>query len=143
MEEKKFIQSPADGNPTSGVPIRLTHAALVTSTLDPSIRFYVDVLGLHLRVKEEDPLRPGRMRAMLTDVEGNDIIELIEFHEMPHASVPGRGAIHHVGFCLPKRDWHALRSRLDAAGYPYQEIENRLFIRDADSVVLEIEVSTH
>ena len=143
MEEKHTIQSQAEGTTKSTAPIRLTHAALVTSTLQYSINFYVDVLGLRLRVHEEDPLRPGRMRAMLTDKEGQDIIELIEFPEMPHASVPGRGAIHHVGFCLPQRDWHALRSRLDAAGYPYQEIENRLFIRDADSVVLEIEVSAH
>lgn len=137
------MHNPADGKKKSTAPIRLTHAALVTSTLDNSIRFYVDVLGLQVRVKEEDPLRPGRMRAMLSDQEGHDIIELIEFPEMPHVSVPGRGAIHHVGFCLPQRDWHALRSRLDAAGYPYQEIDHRLFIRDADSVVLEIELSAH
>ena len=143
MEQKNHIQNQADANKKSAAPIQLTHAALVTSTLDNAIHFYVDVLGLKLRAKEEDPLRPGRMRAMLTDIEGQDIIELIEFPEMPHASVPGRGAIHHVGFCLPQRDWHALRSRLDAAGYPYQEIENRLFIRDADSVVLEIEVGSN
>jgi|GEM_PF-427521 len=143
MEENTNIDSQTNGNTEPAAPIRLTHTALVTSTLENSIHFYVNVLGLRLRVKEEDPLRPGRMRAMLTDKDERDIIELIEFPEMPHASVPGRGAIHHVGFCLPQRDWHALRSRLDAAGYPYQEIENRLFIRDADSVVLEIEVNAH
>ncbi|MBX2822795.1 MAG: VOC family protein [Rhodothermaceae bacterium] len=143
MEEHTNIDSQPNGDAKPTAPIRLTHAALVTSTLENSIHFYVNVLGLRLRCKEEDPLRPGRMRAMLTDKDEQDIIELIEFPEMPHASVPGRGAIHHVGFCLPQRDWHALRSRLDAAGYPYQEIENRLFIRDADSVVLEIEVNAH
>ena len=143
MEENTNIDNKTNGKTKPTAPIRLTHAALVTSALENSIHFYVNVLGLQLRVKEEDPLRPGRMRAMLADKDEQDIIELIEFPEMPHASVPGRGAIHHVGFCLPQRDWHALRSRLDAAGYPYQEIENRLFIRDADSVVLEIEVSTH
>ena len=120
--------------------IRLTHTALVSTSLDESITFYVDILGLTLRIREEDPLRPGRERAMLTDSEGSDIIELIEFPEMPHTSIPGRGAIHHVGFCLPQRNWHALRSRLDAIGHPYQEIENRLFIRDSDSVVIEIEM---
>ena len=131
MEEK---------NSDTTSPIRLTHAALVTTTLDASIQFYVTILGLALRIREEDPLRPGRMRAMLMDSDGHDVIELIEFPEMPHSSVPGRGALHHVGFSLPKRNWQALRSRLDAQGYPYQEIENRLFIRDADSVVLEIEI---
>ena len=121
MEEKN-----TNNHTRSTPPIRLTHAALVTTTLEESIRFYVDILGLELRIKEEDPLRPGRMRAMLIDSEGQDVIELIEFPEMPHSSVPGRGALHHVGFCLPKRSWQALRSRLDAEGHPYQEIENRL-----------------
>ena len=122
-------------------PIRLTHAALVTSNLEDAIQFYVEILGLTLRIQEEDPLRPGRQRAMLTDYEGGDVIELISFPEMPHTSVPGRGAIHHVGFCLPQRNWHALRSHLDTVGHPYQEVENRLFIRDTDSVVLEIEMA--
>ena len=120
--------------------IRLTHAALVTSCLDDAINFYVDVLGLALRVKEEDPIRKGRMRAMLMDAAGVDVIEIIEITEMSHTSIPGRGAIHHIGFSLPERDWHSLRSRLDALGYPYQEVQRRLFIRDADHVVLEIEV---
>lgn len=120
--------------------IRLTHAALVTTSLDDAIRFYVDVLGLVLRVREEDPIRKGRMRAMLMDAAGIDVIEIIEIPEMAHTSIPGRGAIHHIGFSLPEREWHSLRSRLDALGYPYQEVQRRLFIRDADHVVLEIEV---
>jgi len=40
---------------------------------------------------------------------------------------------------VPATDWHALRARLDAAGYPYQEVHQRLFVRDADGLVLEIE----
>jgi glyoxylase I family protein len=80
------------------------------------------------------------MRAMLMDTARIDVIEIIEIPEMAHSSIPGRGAIHHIGFSLPERAWHSLRSRLDALGYPYQEVQRRLFIRDADHVVLEIEV---
>ena len=140
MKEKKNTHDQTADTIESTSPIRLTHAALVTKTLQESIKFYVEVLCLKLRTKEEDPLRPGRMRAMLMDSAGNDVIELIEFPEMPHASVPGRGALHHVGFCLPRRSWQELRSRLDALGHPYQEVDDRLFIRDSDSVVLEIEI---
>ena len=121
--------------------IQLTHAAIVTLNLDRSIAFYTDILGLSLRVREEDPLRKGRQRAMLIDAAGTDIIEVIEFPEMPHASIPGRGAIHHIGFRLPERNWHTLRSHMDTVGYPYKEVEGRLFVRDADSIVLEIEKS--
>jgi glyoxylase I family protein len=76
---------------------------------------------------------------MLTDRNAHDVIEIIEMPEMAHPSVPGRGGIHHLGFRLPERDWHSLRARLDAAQYPYQEVKGRLFVRDADGLVLEIE----
>lgn len=119
--------------------IRLDHASIMTAALDEAIGFYVDVLGLTLRVVEDDPIREDRRRAMLTDDEGRDILEIMEVTDMEHPTVPGRGGIHHLGFALPSDAWHALRSRLDAEAYPYQEQENRLFVRDADGLVLEIE----
>ena len=119
--------------------IRLTHAAVMTANLDIALHFYVHILGLSVRTREEDPIRRGRMRAMLVDTEGADVVEIIEMPEMVHASIPGRGGIHHIGFCLPQRDWHALRARMDAANYPYDEIEGRLFVRDADQLILEVE----
>lgn len=115
----------------------------MTTDLDEAVSFYVDLLGLDCRVVEDDPIREGRRRAMLADEHGHDIVELIEMTEMKHPSVPGRGGIHHLGFSLEKREWHALRSRLDAAGYPYQEMKKRLFVRDADGLVLEIEHAMH
>ena len=124
---------------SEGGAIRLTHAALMTKNLSEAIQFYIDIVGLKLRVEEEDPIRAGHHRAMLVDVTGADVIELIEYPELQHASIPGHGAINHIGFHLSKRDWHTLRSKLDTLGYPYQEIENKLFLRDKDEVVLEIE----
>ena len=111
----------------------------MTTDLDEATAFYVDLLGLTLRTVEDDPVREGRKRAMLGDGTGQAVVELIEMPEMAHPSVPGRGAIHHIGFSLSSRDWHSLRSRLDAAGHSYQEVKGRLFVRDADGLVLEIE----
>ena len=119
--------------------VRLTHAALMTQNLDQAIEFYTSILGLDLRVDEEDPIRTGHRRAMLADRTDTDVIELIEYPNMMHTSVPGRGAVNHIGFSMPERIWHSLRSRLDESGYPYQEIDGRLFLRDPDEVVLEIE----
>lgn len=132
--------SPKEENMPIDRTIRLTHAALMTHDLKKAIDFYTDMLGLSLRVEEEDPIRQGHQRAMLVDGSGHDVIELIEYAELKHASIPGRGAINHVGFALASRNWHSLRSRLDTLGYPYQELEGRLFLRDPDEVVLEIEV---
>ena len=127
--------------PVEAGSIQLTHAAIMTTQLEASISFYRDILGLALRIEEEDPIRKGRQRAMLTDAHGNDIIELIEMPEWNHPHIPGKGSIHHVGFSLSIDQWQALRSRLDQLQYPYQEVGHRLFIRDADSLVIEVEHS--
>lgn len=119
--------------------IWLTHAAIMTTHIDESISFYRDILGLTLRTVEDDPIRKGRRRAMMTDSDGSDVVEIIEMTDMAHPSIPGRGGIHHIGFTLPSREWHSLRSRMDAEEYEYQEIEGRLFIRDADGLILEVE----
>lgn len=121
------------------VDVQLDHASIVTTDLDEATSFYVDLLGLSLRTVEDDPVREGRQRALLTDDRDRDVVELIEMSEMKHPSVPGRGGIHHVGFSFSPREWHSLRSRLDAADYPYEEVKGRLFVRDADGLVLEIE----
>lgn len=135
--------TPQDSHQTSerdsDFRLKLDHASVMTTDLDEAVSFYVDLLGLDLRVVEDDPVREGRRRAMLADDVGHDIVELIEMPEMEHPSVPGRGGIHHLGFSLEQREWHSLRSRLDAAGYAYQEMKGRLFVRDADGLVLEIE----
>jgi glyoxylase I family protein len=130
-------------NPTStdapSLDVRLDHASVMTTDLEAATEFYVELLGLTLRTVEADPVREGRQRAMLGDGRGRAVIELIEMPEMEHPSVPGRGAIHHVGFRLSDRDWHSLRSRLDAADHEYREVKGRLFVRDTDGLVLEIE----
>ena len=128
--------SPTDApSPT----VRLDHASVMTTDLEGATDFYVQLLGLTLRSVEDDPVREGRKRAMLGDGRGYAVLELIEMPEMEHPSVPGRGGVHHVGFRLPDRDWHSLRSRLDAADHEYREVKERLFVRDADGLVLEIE----
>lgn len=129
--------SSTDASASSSV--QLNHASVMTTDLEEATSFYVDLLGLTLRTVEEDPIREGRQRAMLGDGTGHAVVELIEMPEMAHPSVPGRGAIHHIGFSLSPRDWHALRSRLDATEYSYQEVKGRLFVRDTDGLVLEIE----
>lgn len=123
----------------STLDVRLDHASVMTTDLEAATTFYVELLGLTLRTVEDDPVREGRKRAMLGDGRDRALIELIEMPEMEHPSVPGRGAIHHIGFSLSDRDWHSLRSRLDAADHSYQEVKGRLFVRDTDGLVLEIE----
>jgi glyoxylase I family protein len=132
---------PSTDSPTNApsTTVRLDHASIMTTDLEAATDFYVELLGLALRTVEDDPVREGRKRAMLGDGRGYAVLELIEMPEMEHPSVPGRGGVHHVGFRLPARDWHSLRSRLDAADHEYREVKERLFVRDTDGLVLEIE----
>jgi glyoxylase I family protein len=111
----------------------------MTTDMETSVAFYRDILGLIVGIIEDDPIRKGRQRALLEDAAGNAVVEIVEMTEMSHPSIPGRGGIHHIGFSLPRRDWHALRSRMDACRYRYEEVAGRLFVRDADGLVLEIE----
>lgn len=120
-------------------PIRLDHAAIMTTQLEAAVDFYTHLMGLTLRVIEDDPIRKGRQRALLVDDAGRDILEIIAMPELAHPAIPGRGGLHHLGFRLPPRDWHSLRARLDASRYHYQEIEGRLFVRDLDGLILEVE----
>lgn len=117
----------------------LDHAAVMTADLDPAVDFYSDLLGLRVNIVESDPIRQGRRRAMLFDSNGRDVLEIIEMTELRHRVVPGAGAVHHLGFRFPTEDWKALRQRLDNQKYPYEEVAGRLFVRDMDGLVLEIE----
>ena len=136
MTRPRDSSTPDD--PTA-LDVQLDHASIMTTDLDEAISFYVDLVGLSLRTVEDDPVREGRRRALLTDAQDRDVIELIEMEEMKHPSVPGRGGIHHLGFSLSPREWHSLRSRLDVVDHPYEEVKGRLFARDADGLVLEIQ----
>lgn len=132
-------QTPTPMPSPTDAPIRLDHAAIMTTDLERAAGFYTGLLGLRLHRVEDDPIRRGRRRAMLTDAGGREVLEILEMTEMAHPTIPGRGGLHHLGFRLPTRRWHALRARLDADGYPYQEVQGCLFVRDADGLVLELE----
>lgn len=131
--------APSDTPRESGPSVRLDHAAVTTTDIDRAIAFYGDVIGLEVADIAPDPLREGRTRAMLTDAEGREVLELLEMSELEHPAIPGRGGTHHLGFRFPEPEWHTLRARLDAADHPYRELEDRLFVRDADGLILEIE----
>lgn len=129
----------SDAGPRVTASVRLDHAAITTSDIDRALTFYRNVVGLDVREIEPDPLREGRTRALLTDARGRAVLEILEMTELEHPAIPGRGGMHHLGFRLPETDWLSLRSRLDASDHPYRELEDRLFVRDADGLILEIE----
>ena len=115
--------------------IWLHRVRVATRRFDEALQFYVGTLGLALRTVELDPAHPTRFRAVLVDAEARDALELVE-------AAPGEGGapvMSELGFCLPRRAWHALRVRLDTQGYPYALAGNALQLKDADGRVLWVE----
>ena len=80
MTRPRDSSTPDD--PTA-LDVQLDHASIMTTDLDEAISFYVDLIGLSPRTVEDDPVRDGRKRAMLTDevdVERDGLVEVGRHH---------------------------------------------------------------
>ncbi len=135
------------------------HAGLTVTSLDRSLAFYHDVLGLEVVMEQE---KEGGYLAAIVGYPGTHVrmahlalpgggrIELFEYLEPPGRGTPGEPrdiGITHI--CLVVADIQAAYTRLLAAGAtpfsPPVEIDtgaNRgawgLYVRDPDGIVLEI-----
>ncbi len=120
-------------NPSS--TIWLGHVCVTTTRFEEALGFYAGTLGLSMRTVERHPVHFDRLRAVMIDAEGRDVLELVEAADgVEHAA-----SVHQLGFRLPRRSWHVLRSRLDTQGYPYKEIDGHLLLNDCDGVELRVE----
>ncbi len=123
-------------NPSS--TIWLGHVCVTTTRFEEALGFYSGMLGLSLRTVERHPLYFDRLRAVLIDAEGQDVIEIVEAHDAmkPETNDP---VVNRIGFRLPLRSWQALRSRLDAHDVPYEQADGSLSLSDPDGILLRIE----
>lgn len=137
----------------------VNHVGLTVSSLDRSVAFYRDGLGLALVLEQEKvggylsaiTRYPGaHVRMAQLEARGGTRIELFEYLEPPGGGVPLEPAnvgITHV--CLLVDDIEAARRRLAAAGadpvsdpVPIDTGANAggwdLYVRDPDGIVLEL-----
>jgi glyoxylase I family protein len=115
--------------------IWLHRVRVVTRRHDDALQFYVGTLGLTLRTVDLDPARPAYLRAILTDAEGRDVIELVEADEAGVAD----SRLGELTFCLPRRSWQALRARLETQSYHYDLRGDTIHLSDADGLPLRVE----
>ncbi len=114
--------------------IWLHQVRVTTRHLDEALAFYVTTLGLTLRAVELDPAHPTRLRAILVDAEERDVLEIVEGgDEAPIANLS------QLGFGLPRRAWHLLRTRLDTQEVPYRLSGDCLLLRDADGILVRVQ----
>ena len=116
--------------------IWLHRVRIGTRQFDDALQFYVGTLGLTLRTVELDPVQPTRFRAILTDAEARDVLELVEMESYEPGITAGIGAL---SFALPRRSWMALRIRLGAQDYPFTVVGDALAFADPDGLALCVE----
>ncbi|MEM1042347.1 MAG: hypothetical protein AAGI91_06910 [Bacteroidota bacterium] len=120
-------------NPSSTVwlgPVRV-----ITPRFEEALDFYSGTLGLSLRTVERHPLHIDRLRAVLIDAEGRDMIELVE---TPGDAARTSESVSQLSFRLPKRSWHALRARLNTQAVGYTERHDTLILHDPDGLRLKV-----
>src|SRR5688500_18121230 len=115
--------------------IWLHRVRVATRRFDEALQFYVGTLGLTLRTVELDPARPTSLRALLTDAEARDVLELVEADAQSAIDTQ----FSELAFCLPRRSWQALRVRLETQGYAYDLSGGALAFADADGLALRVE----
>ena len=120
-------------NPSS--TIWLGHICVTTSRFEEALGFYTGTLGLSMRTVERHPVHFDRLRAVMIDAEGRDVLELVEARDASERAA----SVSRLGFRLPRRSWHVLRARLDTQNYAYQEIDGHLVFQDCDGIELRVE----
>jgi catechol 2,3-dioxygenase-like lactoylglutathione lyase family enzyme len=117
----------------------LHHAALLSSDVERTIRFYQDLLEFPLTEIVENRDYPGSNHFFF-DIGNGNLLAFFDFPGLelgPYAEV--LGGLHHVALSVDGATWERLRAKLDAAGVPYQtESGTSIYLRDPDGARLEL-----
>jgi catechol 2,3-dioxygenase-like lactoylglutathione lyase family enzyme len=117
----------------------LHHAALLSSDVERTIRFYQDLLEFPLTEIVENRDYRGSNHFFF-DIGNGNLLAFFDFPGLdlgPYAEV--LGGLHHVAISVDPRTWERLRDKLDAAGVPYQtESGTSIYLRDPDGARLEL-----
>jgi catechol 2,3-dioxygenase-like lactoylglutathione lyase family enzyme len=123
----------------------LHHVTIISSSLERTVGFYRDVLGLRLVEETVNPDDPNARHFFFGDADGAPGT-LISFFEYPQME-PGKqgvGATHHVALCVETaEELEGWRQWLASQGVPCTEVLDRtyfksIYLRDPDGHVVEI-----
>lgn len=115
------------------------HVALISSDVERTIDFYQGVLEFPLSEMFENRDYGGSTHFFFDIGNGNALaffdlpgLELREYAEV-------LGGLHHLAISVEPERWAHLRTKLDAAGIPYQHIDgSSLYFFDPDGARLEL-----
>jgi catechol 2,3-dioxygenase-like lactoylglutathione lyase family enzyme len=115
------------------------HVALISSNVERTIDFYQGVLEFPLSEMFENRDYGGSTHFFFDIGNGN----ALAFFDLPGLDLGGYaevlGGLHHLAISVEPKRWTHLRTKLDAAGIPYQHVDgSSLYFLDPDGARLEI-----
>ena len=115
------------------------HAALISSDVVRTIRFYQDLLGFPLTELLENRDYPGSSHFFF-DVGNGNLLAFFDFPGLevgPYAEV--LGGLHHVAISVEPELWRELKGRLEAEGIPHEvHSEVSVYFADPDGARIEL-----
>ncbi|HZJ05135.1 MAG TPA: VOC family protein [Nocardioidaceae bacterium] len=117
----------------------LHHAALISSDVERTVRFYQDVLEFPLTELIENRDYPGSSHFFF-DIGNNNLLAFFDFPGLdlgPYAEV--LGGLHHVAISVEPEQWQRLVGRLDAAGIEHVvHSDVSVYFTDPDGARIEL-----
>ncbi len=115
------------------------HVALISSDVERTIDFYQGVLEFPLTEMFENRDYGGSTHFFFDIGNGN----ALAFFDLPGLDLGGYaevlGGLHHLAISVEPERWAHLRTKLDAAGIPYQHVDgSSLYFLDPDGARLEL-----
>jgi catechol 2,3-dioxygenase-like lactoylglutathione lyase family enzyme len=117
----------------------LHHAALISSDVERTIRFYQDLLEFPLTELIENRDYPGSSHFFF-DIGNGNLLAFFDFPGLdvgPYAEV--LGGLHHVAISVPPDRWRELKAKLEAAGIQHVvHSEVSVYFSDPDGARIEL-----
>ncbi len=142
LREKYLSREPRASVSTAGVD----HLALICSDIERTIRFYTEVVNMHLVkvvTNRDDPTSTH----IFLDMGGGNQLAFFDFPE--HGAAPvvrGVGAMHHVALKADPEQYRSIVHALQQRNLPHSihgsEQSGSVYFRDPDNILLEVKTSS-
>lgn len=117
----------------------LHHAALISSSVERTVRFYQELLEFPLTEVFENRDYPGSTHFFF-DIGNSNALAFFDLPGLdlgPYQEV--LGGLHHIAISVEPERWEHLRSKLDDAGVDYLlESEVSIYLTDPDGARVEL-----
>lgn len=119
----------------------VNHLAFITDKLEETIEFYTQVIRLKLlRVRVDDG--DARSTQVFFDMGSGELLAFLKIYNVRKAAKMGLGGFHHYALTVDRRQYNAVKKRLDERRIPYTTIKHEILTtittHDPNGITLEL-----